>query len=103
MNNPLGKLPLRFALVSILAGFALLQAQAPPSRVYTMTNATTGNNLLVFNRNADGSLTLAQTVNGGGNGSGIALQSQGSVLVAAIFPKRLEFTREMFLRHSQGY
>jgi hypothetical protein len=27
----------------------------------------------------------------------------GSVLVAAIFPKRLEFTREMFLRHSQGY
>jgi 6-phosphogluconolactonase (cycloisomerase 2 family) len=51
--------------------------------VYTMTNATTGNQVLIFNRAADGSLLPAGAVSTGGNGNGpvIGLHSQYSIVL----------------------
>ncbi len=49
--------------------------------VYTITNAVAGNQVLIFKRAADGSLTSAGAIATGGNGNGpvIGLHSQGSV------------------------
>ena len=53
-----------------------------PGHVYTMNNAATGNQVLVFQRGAQGSLTLAQTVDTHGNGNGAGLGSQGAVTLS---------------------
>ncbi len=52
--------------------------------VYTITNAISGNQVLIFKRAADGSLTSAGAVATGGNGNGpvIGLHSQGSVMLS---------------------
>lgn len=53
--------------------------------VYTMTNATTGNEVVIFNRDAQGLLTKAGTIATGGTGSGgglDALGSQGSLVLS---------------------
>ncbi len=53
--------------------------------VYTMTNDPSGNEVAVFDRAADGTLTLAETVATGGNGSGGGtdpLASQNSLVVS---------------------
>jgi 6-phosphogluconolactonase (cycloisomerase 2 family) len=56
------------------------------SRVYTETNASAGNSVLVYNRSAgDGSLTLAQTVATGQNGTGAFLEAQGALLLVSHF------------------
>lgn len=47
--------------------------------VYTQTNAAGGNNVLIFDRGADGSLTPAGSVATGGLGTGAGLGSQGSL------------------------
>ena len=53
--------------------------------VYAMTNALGNNQIVVYHRAADGSLTLIQTIATGGGGSGLqlagvdALESAGSV------------------------
>lgn len=53
--------------------------------VYTMTNNPSGNEVAVFDRAADGTLTLADTVATGGNGSGGGtdpLASQNSLVLS---------------------
>ena len=50
--------------------------------VYTSTNATTGNQVEVFARQADGTLTPAGTYNTGGTGTGTGGFSQGSVTLS---------------------
>jgi len=47
--------------------------------VYTESNASTGNQILAFQRAADGTLTPAGVVASGGTGTGAALASQGAI------------------------
>jgi 6-phosphogluconolactonase (cycloisomerase 2 family) len=54
-----------------------------PGAVYTSTNRTDGNSVVVYARGTDGSLTLAGSYGTGGNGTGSGLGSQGSVIVSA--------------------
>ena len=53
-----------------------------PGAVYTMTNAVAGNTVVRFGRAADGTLGAPTTFATGGTGSGAALGTQGSVLLA---------------------
>jgi 6-phosphogluconolactonase (cycloisomerase 2 family) len=53
--------------------------------VYTMTNATTGNEVVIFDRDEDGILTKAGSISTGGTGSGGGLDplgSQGSLVLS---------------------
>ena len=50
--------------------------------VYTLSNAAAGNEVVVFNRSADGNLTLAGSFPTGGLGSGDGLGSQGSLVLS---------------------
>ena len=49
--------------------------------VYTITNSASGNEVVVFSRASDGSLSKKDTVATGGLGSGASLGSQGSVML----------------------
>ncbi len=49
--------------------------------VYTMDNSSSGNNVLVFQRDADGSLTPAGNFPTGGSGTSSGLGNQGGVLL----------------------
>jgi 6-phosphogluconolactonase len=51
--------------------------------VFTMSNAISGNELLQYKINADGSLSLAATLPTTGLGTGVNLSSQGSVILSA--------------------
>jgi 6-phosphogluconolactonase len=51
--------------------------------VYTQTNAASGNAVLAFQRDADGTLSAAGSYATGGRGSGVGLGSQGSVTFSA--------------------
>ena len=46
--------------------------------VYTMTNAPDGNQVVIFHRNADGTLTKTDSISTGGTGSGGGLDPLGS-------------------------
>jgi 6-phosphogluconolactonase len=49
--------------------------------VYVLSNQTSGNEVLVYNRSANGSLTAAGSFSTTGNGTGAGLGSQGSVIL----------------------
>jgi 6-phosphogluconolactonase len=80
-----------FLLTAVLAcfGLALTGAAWAQGAVYAMTNAVGNNQIIVWARAADGTLTYLQTVDTGGGGSGVqidptdSLGSQGSVVVDA--------------------
>jgi 6-phosphogluconolactonase (cycloisomerase 2 family) len=61
-----------------------LDARATPTtgRVYTMSNSAAGNDVLIFDRAADGSLTPAGAVSTGGHGLGAGLGNQGGVVLS---------------------
>ena len=61
---------LALALVAVAAagGTAKAATTLTPGAVFAETNHPAGNSILAFNRNADGTLTLAQTVPTGGTG-----------------------------------
>jgi 6-phosphogluconolactonase (cycloisomerase 2 family) len=61
---------------------SVLAAEEGPKAVYVMTNETTGNAIMVYNRGADGSLTPAGTVATNGTGTGAGLGSQGGLILA---------------------
>lgn len=70
--------------IAILATFSATTVNAFPSpkivgQVYTIDNVSAGNNVLVFNRWSDGSLTSAGTFATGGMGNDNAFHSQGAV------------------------
>ncbi len=50
--------------------------------VYTMTNAATGNAVIVFNRANDGTLTPGGTFSTGGLGTGAGLGNQGGLILS---------------------
>ncbi len=75
---------LAITLVVALAPFAAGRALAAddPGAVYTISNATAGNEVVVFDRAADGSLTLRESVSTGGLGTGANLGSQGALVLS---------------------
>jgi 6-phosphogluconolactonase len=56
-------------------------ADEPAGHVYTQTNAAAGNAVVAFDRDADGSLTLAETVATGGLGTSASLGDQGALAI----------------------
>lgn len=60
-------------------GTAAASAPSPVGAVYTSTNAATGNAVVAFMRNRDGSLTPAGSYATGGLGTGAGLGSQGAL------------------------
>lgn len=69
----------------LLGAGLLLAAPAPaaPGAVYTMTNSLAGNEVLVFERSAKGSLTPAGSYATEGQGSGGGLGNQGAVTLSS--------------------
>jgi 6-phosphogluconolactonase len=71
-------------LLPLFAGFTTPAVAAPdnsPGAVYTLTNSASGNEVLVYNRSADGSLSFQTTYPTGGLGSGAGLGSQSAVVL----------------------
>jgi 6-phosphogluconolactonase len=73
--------------LSALAALLLLPAMAsaqttPVGAVFAMTNAAAGNEVLAFDRDAQGALTLANTFPTNGMGTGLALDSHGSLVIS---------------------
>ena len=64
---------------SLLAGAGLALSAREAGTVYTESNASTGNQVMVFRRAADGTLTPTGVVASGGMGTGAPLASQGAV------------------------
>jgi 6-phosphogluconolactonase len=71
-------------LPTLFAGSTgIIHAQgAQPGAVYALTNSPAGNEVLVYGRNADGSLTPAGSFATGGTGTGGGLGSQNAVIVS---------------------
>ncbi len=57
-------------------------AKEAPGAVYVMTNAVGGNEVLIFDRAANGALISAGSVATGGSGSGAGLGSQGALILS---------------------
>lgn len=76
------------ALVVAIAAFAAPAAAAAApgatarGAVYTLTNAASGNAVVVFARAADGSLAQTATTSTGGLGTGANLGSQGAIVLS---------------------
>ena len=78
------KFPVRtvsaLAVWTLASAFASAQTPTPVGAVFSMTNAASGNEIVVFDRAVDGSLTLSATTYATtGMGTGNALNSQGSL------------------------
>ena len=70
-------------LVFASTGSVMAKRHIYPGAVYTMTNAAAGNQVLMFSRSADGSLTYAAAFATGGDGTGEGLGNQGAVLLTS--------------------
>lgn len=70
--------------MSLLAGNVgvALASNDQPGAVYVQTNQADGNAIAIYNRSADGALTLSATVPTGGFGTGSGLGSQGSLILS---------------------
>lgn len=66
----------------VLAGGSDAMAEEPAGAVYTMTNDAGGNEIVIFLRADDGSLTAAGSVATGGLGTGMGLGNQGGVILS---------------------
>jgi len=78
---------LAFALLLVTFVSGGVAAAAPSAHdvagaVYALTNAPAGNGVVVWNRGADGSLTLAGSYATGGQGAGAGLGSQGALILS---------------------
>lgn len=80
----------RFRFVLLLALLVLATVASPgnvlagddPGAVFVLTNEVVGNQVAIFERAADGSLTAAGTVATGGLGTGAGLGSQGALVLS---------------------
>lgn len=66
---------------ALLAAPAFAQT-TPEGAVYAMSNKASGNEVVVYDRDANGKLTLNTTVLTNGNGTGQALESQNALLLS---------------------
>jgi 6-phosphogluconolactonase len=72
-------------LIPLVAGFAspvAAKQDGAPGAVYTITNAADGNEVVVFDRSSNGSLSFQGAYSTGGQGSGAGLGSQGAVALS---------------------
>jgi 6-phosphogluconolactonase (cycloisomerase 2 family) len=69
------------ATEAALGSGSSLSSARGPGAVYLMSNATGGNEIIVFDRDADGQLTPAGTQPTGGNGTGSGLGNQASLIL----------------------
>lgn len=67
----------------VLSGTNASAAAAPVGAVYTSTNSSAGNAILVFARGSDGRLAQAGTYSTGGLGTGAGLGSEGALALSA--------------------
>ncbi len=73
--------------IAVACTFGFAPSAFADGAVYAMTNAIGNNQILVFHRAADGTLTLVQTITTGGGGSGLqlggtdSLASQGGLIL----------------------
>jgi 6-phosphogluconolactonase len=65
-----------------IVGASVAHAQPVVGAVYTASNATTGNQILVFARHVDGTLTRTGAVDTGGRGTGAGLGNQGGLVLS---------------------
>lgn len=70
------------ALVVAASATKAVHAERSPGAVYTMSNATTGNRILVLDRAPNGTLTPAGSFATGGLGSGGGLGNQGALTLS---------------------
>lgn len=70
------------ALALLPSTMAAQQAAEPAGAVYTMSNATDGNEILIFHRATDGTLSAGGRVSTGGLGSGGGLGNQGALALS---------------------
>jgi 6-phosphogluconolactonase len=63
------------------AVFKMNASATSGGHVYTESNAAAQNSILVFEQNADGTLTMQQEVASGGAGLGVGLGSQGALVL----------------------
>jgi 6-phosphogluconolactonase len=66
----------------VLSGVSVAAAAGDGGAVYTLTNGAAGNEVAIFNRAADGTLTAAGSVSTGGLGTGAGLGSQGALVLS---------------------
>ena len=73
-----------FSSVLILTALPLVSAFAEDSigKLYTMSNAVSGNEILVYNRLSDGSLSQTGHIPTNGKGSGGGLGNQGALILS---------------------
>lgn len=76
---------LKLTLSLLCAAFAICSVRgfAAAGAVYTLTNASSGNAVLIFNRSDDGQISPAGMVSTGGLGTGAGLGSQGGLAIDA--------------------
>jgi 6-phosphogluconolactonase (cycloisomerase 2 family) len=77
-----GILALSVALLVALAAPAVVGASSAKGAVFTLSNETSGNRVLVWARSGNGSLTHVGSVPTGGTGSGAGLGSQGALTLS---------------------
>lgn len=71
-------------LVFPAIGAAPAGAQGAAGAVYTMTNSPVDNEVLVFDRASDGTLSLADSFSTGGAGTGVGLGNQNGIALAGL-------------------
>jgi len=69
------------AVLSTLLPGSAIANQPPRGAVYTMTNATNANKVLVYNRDAQGRLGAPQRYDTGGKGTGTSLGNQNALVL----------------------
>ena len=72
-------------LLALVAGFTIPAAAAPADgfgTVYTSTNASSGNEVLVFNRAVNGALAFQGSYATGGLGDNVSLGSENAVILS---------------------
>lgn len=73
----------RSLLCVVLSAGPVVASAAGIGSLYTMSNAAGGNEVLIFERQADGSLSSAGRVATGGKGTGAGLGNQGAVVIGS--------------------
>ena len=78
------KLKLSIALLSLAAiAFSSTSSFAAAGSIYTLSNASSGNTVMIFNRSVNGQISAAGAVSTGGLGTGAGLGNQGALAMDA--------------------
>src|ERR1043166_3392126 len=105
----MARILIKLLIVSLSFSFFVMEARASGA-IYAMTNALSssgGNQVLVFSRANDGTLSLVQTIATGGGGSGLQLSnvdslgSQSSLVVDASHQRLFAVNTESLAANDQ--